>query len=220
MTTKRIAAGLLAAVMALGLVSCGEGNERSNGGASGEVSESSTDENKYTAEFEFAQSILGMDAEAARELLKNTYPDTEEQRVVNMTPVIDATMYANGGSLEFLGERFDAVSIEADNTTGKVAKVIYVVGKKQEDRPTKKIYEALLEKISSQYGEYKADVAYPGSPSEKTTDEWEDDEVCLSYTEGQYDVYLSFGNSVETDQKQYEDKQSQGESDGSSESKL
>ena len=46
MTTKRIAAGLLAAVMALGLVSCGEGNESSNGGASGEVSESSADENK------------------------------------------------------------------------------------------------------------------------------------------------------------------------------
>lgn len=209
MKTKRIAAGLLAAVMALGLVACGDVDESSSKAKSktadskesssvveteksSEKEESSeadsADDNSSEADdpdksnagdgYEFGLSLLGMERDSARELIKSTYPDTKEDTEDFQTenPV---TVYTYNGDVAFLGKAFESMHFSVDENTGKVISAAFVA-KGTESGSLDELYKALGDMTTEKYGEGQ----YSKSGDDELSNEftlWDDGHISVQY---------------------------------------
>ena len=175
MKGKRITAGLLAAVMALGLVSCGDTDKSSKESPS--VSQSVS----KGSDTELAKKFIGMDAEKAKELLSDTYGHAEDNQITGGYTFI--------GDAEFLGQGVHCIYLITDNGSGKVSgfgvkadyigeridtAFVYEAGEK------KKKSEAFLKELTDRYGSPKSVLLGVGRVYQEY--EWPDEKIRLEYS--------------------------------------
>ncbi|WP_028510690.1 hypothetical protein [Ruminococcus sp. NK3A76] len=148
MTTKRILAGIMAAVLALGLVSCGEENESSSeskaeispasgaADSTGSVADSSdsakggdeesSDDEGGTPDislddggFELMQALIGMDTETARELISELFDDLSGTENDDV-PNENMKRYDYEGRIELFGGKYECIYLLTDENGGGV----------------------------------------------------------------------------------------------------
>ena len=160
MRSKRIAAAVLAGIMALSLAGCGDTDEsskkkdssskaagevssaaesssaESEGADSSSLSDSSSEESKPSDEysdFAFLQRLIGSDVSKARELISERFPQAKED---DNSPLTEGSLtgYLYTGDMEIGGELFGLMTLMADRDGTAVKSIMLVAN----DDPDKK----------------------------------------------------------------------------------
>ena len=206
---------MLAAVMALGLVSCGDVDESSSkkSRSAGEEKEScsvsqsseaeipaeeSSDESSqeeiiipdvplYDGGFKLVDTLIGMDTETARTLIKELFPDaneSENERVPNEV----MKRYDYEGSLRLFGSEYECIYLltdEKDGSTIEGVGIVYGFDRGKDalliESDVRERYDAFMITLKNKYAGEKTDVTKTDNETVETV-YWEEPKILATLT--------------------------------------
>ena len=210
MTTKKITAGILAAVMALSLAACGDVDESSSKSKSaGDAKESSS----------VAETVSAPDKEESSEVESKPEENSQDESVPDNSVSTDkyefgqsllgmgsnkarellkstypdakestdsfqgeppVTVYIYEGDISFIGQSFDSMHIAVNEQTDKVTSAAFVANSGNRDRTVDMLYSTLLVMTKDKYGEGE----YSKTGDDELSNEytlWNDGHVFLQF---------------------------------------